>query len=120
MSTVLFWRRIFEEKKPRSIWERLRHLLSLLLQLAFVALLVGALAEPFLRSEIIDARRVVLVIDNSGSMNATDVMPNRLARAREMGQRFIDGLRFRAGNTALAIDGHVGSSRDLDLEFTRR
>jgi translocation and assembly module TamB len=29
-----------------------------------------------------------------------------------------DKLRFRAGNTSLALDGHVGSSRQLDLDFT--
>ena len=34
VSTTLFWQQIFEEKQPRSLWERLRHLLSLLVQLA--------------------------------------------------------------------------------------
>ncbi len=29
-----------------------------------------------------------------------------------------DDLRFRAGNTRLAIDGHVGESRALDLDFS--
>lgn len=29
-----------------------------------------------------------------------------------------DSLRFRAGNTSIALDGHVGDSRDLDLDFT--
>jgi hypothetical protein len=95
VSTVIFWRQIFEEKKPRSLWERLRHLLSLLVQLAFLCLLVGALAQPFFAWEIDAARRVVLVIDNSASMNATDVAPSRLARAREIGQRVIAGLRSR-------------------------
>ena len=28
VSTVIFWRQIFEEKKPRSLWQRLRHLLD--------------------------------------------------------------------------------------------
>src|SRR5438128_4418593 len=91
VSTVIFWRQIFEEKKPRSLWQRLRHLVSLLLQLAFLLLLVGALAEPFLRSEILEARRVVLVIDNSASMNATDIVPTRLLQAKELGQRLIGG-----------------------------
>ena len=36
VSTTLFWRQIFEEKQPRSIWQKLRHLLSLLVQLAFL------------------------------------------------------------------------------------
>src|SRR5205823_11727921 len=82
VSTVIFWQQIFEEKKPRSIWQRLRHLVSLLIQLALVSLLVAALTEPFLSSELLTARRVVLVIDNSASMNATDVAPTRLAKAK--------------------------------------
>src|SRR3954451_22680130 len=69
VSTTLFWRQIFEEKQPRSIWQHLRHLISLLLQLAFLILLVLALAEPFLRWEVLEARRVVLIVDNSASMN---------------------------------------------------
>ena len=71
VSTLLFWQQIFEEKKPRSLWQRLRHLLSLLLQLAFLALLVFALAEPIFRWQQARARRLVLVVDNSASMNAT-------------------------------------------------
>src|SRR5215475_6467665 len=72
VSTVIFWRQIFDEKKPRSLWQRLRHLLSLAVQLALLLLLVGALTEPFFWWEANQARRIVLVVDNSASMNATD------------------------------------------------
>ena len=120
VSTVLFWRQIFEEKKPRSLWQRLRHLVSLLVQLAFLALLVGALVQPFFSWEIDAARRVVLVIDNSASMNAIDVEPSRLARAKELGQRVIDGLRARdqmaiiaAGTQPQVICGLTGHQRTL-------
>src|SRR5436309_9369440 len=82
VSTIIFWRQIFEEKQPRSIWQHLRHLLSLLIQLAFLCLLVFALAEPFFNWEILEARKLVLVVDNSASMNATDVTPTRLEKAR--------------------------------------
>src|SRR5215216_6380594 len=81
VSTILFWQQIFEETRPRSLWQRLRHLLSLLVQLAFLGLLVLALAEPVFPWEAKQARRLVLVVDNSASMNATDVAPTRLARA---------------------------------------
>ncbi len=120
VSTILFWRQIFEEKKPRSLWQRLRHLISLLVQLAFLVLLVGALAQPFFAWEIDAARRVVLVIDNSASMNATDVEPSRLAKAKELGQRVIDGLRARdemaiiaAGTQPQVICGLTGHQRTL-------
>src|SRR6476620_7115364 len=95
ISTVLFWRQIFEEKKPRSLWQRLRHLLSLLVQLALLLLLIFALAQPFFAWEANEARRVVLVLDNSASMNATDVAPSRLAAAKELALKAIDGLRHR-------------------------
>lgn len=95
VSTILFWRQIFEEKQPRSIWQRLRHLLSLLVQLAFLALIVGALAEPIFRWEIREARRIVLIVDNSASMNATDVAPTRLDAAKAAAGPLIEGLRSR-------------------------
>src|SRR5215212_4760604 len=78
VSTILFWEQVFEEKRPRSLWQRLRHLVSLLVQLAFLLLLVLALAEPFFPWEARQARRLVLVVDNSASMNATDLAPSRL------------------------------------------
>ena len=83
VSTTLFWRQIFEEKQPRSIWQKLRHLLSLLVQVAFLLLVVFALTEPIFKWEIREARRLVLVVDNSASMNAADVAPSpsRLAKA---------------------------------------
>jgi hypothetical protein len=94
VSTLMFWRQIFEEQKPRSIWQRLRHLISLLLQLAFLSVLVLALADPIFRWQQARARRLVLVVDNSASMNATDVAPSRLEAARAAGRRVIGGLRL--------------------------
>jgi hypothetical protein len=120
VSTILFWRQIFEEKQPRSIWQHLRHLLSLLIQLLFLCLLVVALAEPFFHWEVLEARRVVLVIDNSASMNATDGSPTRLAKAKQEGQRLLAGLRFReeaalvaAGTQPQVVCGLTGHRRTL-------
>jgi hypothetical protein len=94
VSTLLFWQQIFEEENPRSIWQRLRHLISLLLQLAFLSLLVVALADPIFRWQQARARRLVLVVDNSASMNARDVAPSRLAAAKDEAGRWIGGLRL--------------------------
>ena len=85
VSTTLFWQQIFEEKQPRSIWQHLRHLLSLLIQLAFLCLLGARAGRAVLRSEASGSRRRVLVVDNSASMNATDGSPTRLARPRKRG-----------------------------------
>src|SRR5437763_6833888 len=120
VSTVIFWRQLFDEKRPRSLWQRLRHLVSLLVQLALLGLMVAALAEPFFSWEALSARRVVLVLDDSASMNATDVAPSRLARAKEEARRVVDGLRFRdemaivtAGTQPRVVCGLTGHRKTL-------
>ena len=72
VSTFLFWDQVFQEKKPRSWWQQLRHLLSLLLQIALLALLVFALIDPLWQWQKAQRRKVLLVIDNSASMAASE------------------------------------------------
>ena len=120
VSTTIFWRQIYDEKQPRSLWQVLRHLLSLLMQILLLLLLVLALAEPFFNWEILQARRLVLVVDNSASMRATDVAPTRLDVAKQRGERAIAGLRFRdemaiiaAGTQPQVVLGLTGHERTL-------
>lgn len=120
VATIMFWNQIFEEKKPRSLWQKLRHLISLLLQLAFLALLVFAIAEPFFSWERGRARRIVIVIDQSASMNATDIKPTRLDRAKDEAIKLIDAMRFRdeaaiiaAGNPPRVYSGLTDHQRTL-------
>lgn len=120
VSSVLFWNQIFEEKQAKSIWQRLRHLLSLLIQLCFLALLVFALADPFLSWEVRDARRFVVIVDNSASMNADDIAPSRLGRAKQVAGDVIDSLRMRdemavvsAGSQPKVVCGLTSHQRTL-------
>ncbi|MEM7316704.1 MAG: VWA domain-containing protein, partial [Planctomycetota bacterium] len=95
VSTNLFWRQIYEEKPPRSIWQYFRHLLSLLLQLLLLALLAFSVADPYFPWQLLQARRMVLVIDNSASMQATDIGPTRFDAAIQAATSVVEGLRFR-------------------------
>lgn len=120
VSTILFWQQIFEEKQPRSIWQHLRHLISLLVQLAMLSLLALALAEPFFHWEAVQAQRVALVVDNSASMKATDLPPSRFAHARDIARQYIDRLRPRdemavivAGTQPRVVCGLAAQKRAL-------
>jgi len=120
VSTVLFWRQIYDEYQPRSIWERMRHWMSLLAQVVLILLLVGALTDPFFAWETRQLRRIVLIVDNSASMNATDVAPSRLAAAKEEALRVIRGMRFgdelavvTAGGTPRVACGFSSHGRTL-------
>jgi hypothetical protein len=120
VSTTIFWQQIYDEKSPRSLWQQLRHWLSLLVQIVWLMLLVLALAEPLLLSTAWRAQRTVLVIDNSASMNATDMAPTRLAAARLAASRRAAALRFgdemaviAAGSQPKAICGLTSHERTL-------
>ena len=130
VSTNLFWKQIYEEKPPRSIWQHFRHLLSLLLQLLLLLFIVLAIADPYFSWQLLQARRLVIVIDNSASMRATDVKPSRLDAAKNGALELIDGLRFRdevaivlAGSTpevVVGMTGHTPTLRDAinGIEFS--
>jgi Ca-activated chloride channel family protein len=76
-----------------------RHLPAAAMGLALVALVVG-LARPARDERVpIEHATVMLVLDTSVSMNATDVEPTRLAAATSAAQKFVRGLpaRLRVG-----------------------
>jgi von Willebrand factor type A domain/Aerotolerance regulator N-terminal len=104
-STNLFWKQIFEEKPPRSIWQNFRHLLSLLLQLLMLLLLVLAIADPYFPGQMLQSRRVVIVMDHSASMRASDVKPSRFEAARQATRDLMKNLRFR-DEAAIVLAGH--------------
>ena len=94
VATLLFWDQLFDEKRQRSWWQRLRHWLSLLLQLAFLGLLVGALVDPLWKGQKENARQVVIVLDNSASMLAdSENGKTRFDEACEKAQGVVAGLR---------------------------
>ena len=120
VSTNLFWKQIWEEKPPRSIWQHFRHLLSLLLQLLLLLLIVLAVADPYFSWQLLQARRMVIVVDNSASMRAADVASSRLEAARAAALDEVAGLRFRdevaivlAGSNPEVIVGMTGHAPTL-------
>ena len=91
VATGPLWGKIYPAEQSDSVWWWLRHVLSLGTQLLILALLVLALAEPHFRPP----RRVVLVVDASASMSATDLKPTRLEQARRLGLNWINELAYR-------------------------
>ena len=96
--STLLWQRLVADVEANAPWQRLRRSLLLLLQLLLVAVLALLAARPFLERPAGFARDLVLVMDASASMAASDVAPSRMAEARA---RAIEALRD------LPAGGHV-------------
>lgn len=105
VSTLMFWEELFRERQTTSLFQRLKHLLSLLLQLLFLALLVLSIARPQFAFITKSARQLVLIIDQSASMNAIEADTDgrtRLEIAKEIALRSVDGLRFMDEMTVIS------------------
>jgi hypothetical protein len=86
------WERILRDKEATTLFSKLKRLASLLLQLALLALLVLALGDPRAAESLLAGRTVVVLVDASASMQATDVAPNRLAAAKAEVRTLVRGL----------------------------
>ena len=86
------WQRVLRDKDASRLYSRLRHLLSLLLQLVLIGLLVFALGDPRPSQGMRSARNVVVLVDASASMQAVDVKPTRLDAAKVEVRKLVLGL----------------------------
>jgi Ca-activated chloride channel family protein len=108
--STLLWHKLVSDVEANAPWQRLRRSLLLLLQLLLVLILAFLAARPFIERPAGLAGDVVLVIDTSASMQATDVAPTRLDAAKAAA---IDALKelpagakvsvIAAGRTARVI-----------------
>ena len=99
-STYL-WHKSVEDLHVNSIWQRLRNNLLLYLQLAVVLLIVLAVLRPSWQALRLSGSRLVVLIDNSASMQATDIKPSRLEEAKRRVGDLID--QMHSGDSAMLI-----------------
>src|SRR5438552_15608559 len=81
--STLLWRRFAADVEANAPWQKLRRSLLFLLQLLLVLILVLVAARPFVERPAGLARDLVVIVDTSASMAATDVQPDRLAAAKQ-------------------------------------
>ncbi|MBN2593254.1 MAG: VWA domain-containing protein [Sedimentisphaerales bacterium] len=96
ISSTLLWKRAVQDLQVNAPFQRLRRNILLLLQLLVLLAILLALAGPILSLITGPARRYVLLIDRSGSMNATDIKPSRLEAAKKQAKVFVESLRSKA------------------------
>ncbi len=121
ISSTFLWQQILKDTEANTPWQRLRRNLLLFLQLIILALLVLALARPFITVPTVSAGKTALLIDASASMNATDVDgSSRFASAISEANAIISNMNpadtisiIRVGETAEAITPYTGDFLEL-------
>jgi len=112
VSSNLLWEQDIEDVKANTLFQRLRKNLLLPLQILILILIVLAIARPFVTGAVSTDKDIILIIDISASMKATDVKENRFESAKSSAIRIVDGLGrgarmtiIRAGFSPAIISG---------------
>jgi Ca-activated chloride channel family protein len=101
------WKRVLVERPTSALFQHLKRLLSLLLQLLLLGLMVFALADPRFKGISRAGRNLVVLVDGSASMQATDVPGGRAGAAREAVRRMIREMGSADRMLLAQMDGEV-------------
>jgi hypothetical protein len=117
------WRKILRDTESTALWRKLRRIVSLMVQLAMLALVLGAIGDPHLAASA-RGRTIVLLLDTSASMQCTDGKNGgtRLADAQEEARRLVRTLGAEDTAMVLALDGRpapVSGFQSDDRELLR-
>ncbi|NDJ76756.1 MAG: VWA domain-containing protein [Chloroflexi bacterium] len=101
ISSTFLWQQLVRDREANAPWQKLKFNWLLLLQLLILAALVLALARPFTNVKTITTGHIILMLDASASMQATDVDSSRFAEARDIALDMVDKLG--SGDTMTVI-----------------
>lgn len=108
VASTLLWRRAVEDLVANAPFQKLRNNLLMYLQLLIIAAMILALARPVMRLAMQRGTTLVLLVDQTASMQATDGGGmNRFERAKEHAYTLIEQM---ANNDNMTVIGFSNTS----------
>lgn len=114
--STFLWHRTIEDLHVNAIWQRLRQSLLLFLQLLFFALVALALFGPGFKGRDSISERIILMVDTSASMSATDTSSSRLDEAKRQAEEIINAMDE---TDAVAMIISFSEAARVEQSFTR-
>lgn len=114
--STFLWKKSIEDLHVNSLFQWLRENVLLLLQLLAILLLIYAILDFRLHGGTTSGQHYIIMIDNSASMSATDVEPNRLEWAKREALKEIDattdgdfGMVIEFNSTANTLQSYTNN-----------
>jgi Ca-activated chloride channel homolog len=101
VSSVILWQDAVADIQANAPFQKLKKNLLLLLQLVILLMLVAATGRPFVRVRGVSENKIVVILDASASMRATDISPSRFEAAKARAKEIVS--RMGHGDTMLLI-----------------
>ena len=98
VSSLILWAEVTENIKAMTPFEKLKNNLLMYLQIIVMILLIVAMTAPYIAAQKGDKGNVIIIIDNSGSMNYLDEKgKTRLDLAKEEAISYVQDSKNKEG-----------------------
>jgi hypothetical protein len=113
--STFFWQKAVEDMTANAPFQKLRRNLLMYLQLLLLALAVVALARPLMNLAVSDGRSIILLMDQSASMQTEEAIGTRFDEAIRLAETTIANMND--GDSMMLIA--FGDSATLVSPFSR-
>ena len=110
--SLYLWKTVMADSEVKKPWQKLKNNILMILQLLAAFLIIMILAGPFLKTQKALGGNIIIVIDNSGSMNAKIEGKSRLDIAKTMAESIVKEASRDSSFTV------ISSAKDAKVEIS--
>ena len=104
ISSSLLWKEVYKNTRANTPWEKFKKNIMLLLQIIIILLIILALMKPFLNFGGKSYKNIIMVIDNSASMNTLYDDKSRLEQGKELAKEYLNGIKDGTNTYIISYD----------------
>lgn len=118
ISSSLLWKEVYKNTRANTPWEKFKKNIMLLLQVIIILSVILALMSPFINIGGKTYKNVIIVVDNTASMNTMyDDKLSRLEKGKLLAKEYLNSTREGTKAYIISYDGN--SNLLLNGEFNK-
>ena len=118
ISSSLLWKEVYKNTRANTPWEKFKKNIMLLLQIIIILSVILALMSPFISIGGKSYKNVIMVIDNTASMNTIyDDSNSRLEQGKALAKEYLNSTKEGTNTYIISYDGN--SNLLLNGEFNK-
>ena len=106
ISSSLLWKEVYKNTRANTPWEKFKKNIMLLLQIIIILSVILALMSPFISMGGKSYKNIIMVIDNTASMNTIyDGSNSRLEQGKALAKEYLNSNKEGTNTYIISYDG---------------
>ena len=106
ISSSLLWKEVYKNTRANTPWEKFKKNIMLLLQIIIILSVILALMSPFISIGGKSYKNIIMVIDNTASMNTIyDDSNSRLEQGKTLAKEYLNSTKEGTNTYIISYDG---------------